>query len=196
MERTYFTREIPIQADVDKSGLDKDYEVTDIATFPDQVTITGSQFALEEAGEFLVTSPISLTNVYSEFTTVAPLVLPDGVSAFDEDGESITNVTVRVMVQPVTDYLVIDSRVNLTGLSSGLTARVAPTRASVLLIGPRPLLDEIFTDSTLVSVFVDLDGLDVGTYTLPLQVQVPEGVQSQLFPTEVEVIIEETLEGS
>jgi diadenylate cyclase len=196
MERTYFTREIPIRADVDKSDLDKDYEVTDIAVFPDSVTITGSQFALEEAGEFLVTSPISLTNVYSEFTTDAPLVLPDGVSAFDEEGESITNVTVRVIVQPVTDYLVIDSRVNLTGLSSGLTARVAPTRASVLLIGPRPLLDEIFVDSSLVSVFVDLSGLDVGTYTLPLQVQVPEGVQTQLFPTEVEVIIDETLEGS
>ena len=51
-------------------------------------------------------------------------------------------------------------------------------------------------NTTLVSVFVDLDGLDIGTYPLPLQVQVPEGVQTQLFPSEVEIIIEEKLEGS
>ncbi len=196
IERTYFTREISVQATIEKSGMDKNYEVTGISVSPAEVILTGSQRALDEVGEFLATTPISLTNIYSSLTVDAPLLFPDDVTVFDQEGENISSVKVEITVKPVTDYLVLDARINLTDVPFGLTARVAPNVASILFIGPRPLLDKIFQDPSLISLFVELDGLEAGNYTLPIQIQAPDDVQTQLFPSEVEVILEETVEDS
>ena len=60
----------------------------------------------------------------------------------------------------------------------------------MLLIGPQELLAEIAKNPQTVQVQVDLAKLTPGTYTLPVLVQAPQGIQVQLFPKEVTVVIQ------
>jgi YbbR domain-containing protein len=88
---------------------------------------------------------------------------------------------------PITSYLVLNSQVNVLNVPDPYFARVTPNRISVLAIGPQPLLDAIEEDNDLVIVFVDLSGYTAGVYDVVLQVQMPLGLQVQMFPSEVQV---------
>ena len=190
MQRSFFTREIPVQPTIDRSGLEPNYEISGIQARPALVTLVGPRSALDGLGEFLVTAPVSLTGVYSATSVSVPLVLPPDVTALGPEGDSLKSVIVDVDVSPVNGYLVLGRSVEITGqpLTGTLTTR--PGRVSVLLVGPKPLLDLITRNPELVIVTADLTGLPPGVQTVALEVQAPPGVQVQLFPAEVEVVVE------
>jgi len=188
--RTYFTRVVAVQSTLQESTLDVDYEITRIAIDPPTVTLVGTSSALEKAGDFLVTAPISLTNVYSEISTRAPLIIPDGLSALNEKSENVNDVGVVISVAPKTAYLVFTTKVNVINLPADLRAKVETSQVSVLLIGPEPLLAEIQKNPDLIKVSMDLRGFAVGVYTIPTQIQTPQGVRAQIFPSEIQVIIQ------
>ncbi len=190
MRRTFFTREIAIQPIVNIDTLESGYEVSRIQVAPASVTISGATAALDSAGDFLVTAPITLTGVMNQLTVNTPLILPEGVTAEDDVGDNIRSVSVVVDVKPITDYLVENVQVNLLNVADGLIARLQTNRVSVLLIGPQPLLDAMRDDPSLLLVYLDLTGIEEGAYKLPLQVDVPQGIEVQLFPAEVEVTLE------
>jgi YbbR domain-containing protein len=191
IRRTFFTREIAIQAQLDLETLEPGYEVAQVQVEPSSVTLAGARTALDDAGDFLVTAPISLTGVLNEVTVDAPLILPEGLTAMDDLGENVNSVSVYVQLASITDYLVLETKVNVLNVEDPLFARVTPNRISVLAIGPKPLLDAIREDPNLIIVFVDLSNYIAGIYEVPLQVQTPLGVQVQMFPSEVEVVLEE-----
>ena len=89
VRRTSFTRQVGVQPALDEKGLDPNYELGSIETLPSIVTLTGPQAALDSAGAFLVTAPISLTHHYSDFTVEAPLLVPPGLTAVNDQGEMI-----------------------------------------------------------------------------------------------------------
>jgi diadenylate cyclase len=187
IRRDFFTREIAVQADVREDTLEEGYEIERVQVSPSSVTISGSRTALDNAGDFLLTAPISLTNVLSEVTIDTPLILPEGATAMDAEGENVNNASVFIRVMPITSYLVLNSQVNVLNVPDPYFARVTPNRISVLAIGPQPLLDAIEEDNDLVIVFVDLSGYTAGVYDVVLQVQMPLGLQVQMFPSEVQV---------
>jgi diadenylate cyclase len=191
IEQDFFTRDAPVQAVLDTDTLDSNYEITSIEVLPSSITLTGDRTALAGVGEFVETAPINLTDVYSELTVDAPLILPVGVTALNEEGEIILTVNVRIILEPITDYLALTRFVEERGLGSTMIARLTESRVSVLLFGPRSLLDEIIKDPNLVTVFVDLDGLAAGTYTLPIGYEAPQDVIVELFPSETEAVIVE-----
>ena len=191
IEQDFFTREVPVQAVLDTDTLDPNYEITGIDVFPSTVTLTGDQAALAGVGEFVETAPVDLTDVYSELTVDAPLILPAGVTALNEEGESIFTVNVRISIEPITDYLALTRFIEERDLDPNMIARLSEGRVSVLLFGPRPLLEEIIKDPNLVTVFVNLDGLAAGTYTLPIEFDAPQGAIVELFPSETEAVIVE-----
>lgn len=191
IEQTFFTRESPVQAILDNDTLDPNYEITGIITNPSTVTLTGNRAALAEVGEFIETAPVDLTDVYSKLSVESPLILPEGVSALNDEGETIHNVLVHITVEPITDYLAITRFIEERGLEPLLIARLSESRVSVLLFGPRSLLDEIMKDPNLITVFVNLDGLSAGTYTLPIEYEAPQDVIVELFPSETEAVITE-----
>ena len=95
-----------------------------------------------------------------------------------------------ISVAAKTAYLAFSTKVNVINLPISLRARIDPSQVSVLLIGPKPLLAEIQKNPELVEVSLDLKSLTVGTYSIPLRIQVPQGVQTQIFPSEVQVVIQ------
>jgi YbbR domain-containing protein len=175
-------------------SLESGYEVTSVAVLPSSVTIAGSSSALDNAGDFLTTAPITLTNIYSELSVDAPLILPEGVSAIDAQGETVNTVRVEINVTPQTDYLVLNKIVTLRNVPASLNARVTSTRIAVLVIGPQNLLAEIRNNPDLIVLFIDLVDYTAGSFTIPIQTEVPEGIEVLLFPSEVEVLITEPVE--
>ncbi|MBN1149428.1 MAG: diadenylate cyclase CdaA [Anaerolineales bacterium] len=191
IRRTFYTSEIGIQADLKLDSLEDGYEIMQVEITPNTVVLAGSRSALDSAGDFLITAPISLTGVNTELVIDAPLLVPEGASALNEQSESVNSVRVRVEVKPVTDFFVLSTSIDVRNLSPSLVASLLPSTASVLLVGPRPLLDEIKKDGGLVVIYLDLEGYSAGIYELPLAFEAPPGVQVQLFPSEVQVTLDE-----
>ena len=78
-----------VQADVKAETLEPGYQITSTSTSPSVVTVLSSTSGLVNVGEFLTTTPISLTGVYSELTTRMPLIVPAGVAVFNDQEERI-----------------------------------------------------------------------------------------------------------
>ena len=188
------SRQVGVQAALETTTLPRGYEVTRVRLSPPVVTLIGRRSGLEEAGDYLATAPINLARVRSELTLDVPLVLPEGISALDTQGQAVTSVVAHVTVAPATDYLALAKKPVVSGVPPSLSAHLSPSRVTVLLIGPEPLLVQVEEELGLVRVSLDLTGLEIGTYLLPLEIQVPEGLEVELFPTEVDVTVVENEE--
>jgi len=191
IEHTEFTRQVPIQADLRADTLEDGYEITSVRLSPTSLTLTGPRTALESVGDFILTAPITLTNVYSELTLDVPLILPDGVVGKGEKGETVDNAVVSIFVSPVTNYLLQTVAPATRGLPITYSAEISPQQVSVLLIGPEPILDEIEADPSLVVIYVDVTDVLPGIHVLPLEYEAPSGISIELFPSEVQVTISE-----
>jgi len=189
IQRNFFTRDIPVQADLVMDSVEPGHEVTRVQVLPSSVTIAGSSNALESAGDFLLTSPISLTNSYSGLTIDSPLILPVGLSALDGLGDNVTSVAVMIDIKPITDYLVLNPLINLRNIPNEINAKLSAARVSALIVGPQPVLAEIRNNPDLIIVYADLTDYSEGEYSISLQVVAPPDVQVTLFPSEVEVVL-------
>jgi len=191
VEQTEQTRQVPIYADIKADTIEDDYEINSVLISPPTVTLIGEELVVRQVGEFLATAPISLTNVFSEINLDVPLLLPEGIVSRGEADEDIITVRVDIQVSPVTNYLPLTTAPELRGMLEDYTAEVSPPQVSILLIGPQPILDEITSDPSLVVAYVDLTGLGPGLYELPLENENPSGISVELFPSEVQVTINE-----
>jgi len=190
IRQTFSSREIGVQVQVDQSGLNPDFQVSGVKVTPPMITLIGSQGDLDNIGAFLSTAPISLTNQTGNFNADIPLIVPEGVAALGEDGQSIRSVRAAISITPVTGYLVLESVARASNLPEGLQVEFFPRLVSVLLTGPQYLLSEVKLDPRLVDLRVNLAGLSAGVYSLPLEIVVPAGLQAQVFPQEIQVTIQ------
>jgi diadenylate cyclase len=189
IERSAFAREIPVQAQL-QANLAEGFEVAEIRIVPANVTLIGSRTGLEETADFVQTTPIDLSNVRSTFISAAPLELPAGLTAVDENGTTLQSVQVEIVVQPITTYLVIQVAPELLFEVPFDSIVWAPETVTVLVLGPVPLLEQVQENPALLRISANLNGLDVGTHQVPLVVQAPEDLIVELFPAEIQVTIE------
>jgi len=79
--------------------------------------------------------------------------------------------------------------VEVVGLEPGQAARISPETVDVILSGPLPLLDSLSKDD--VSVIVEMDGEELGTYqrTPRVELRIPELRVESILPGTVEVTI-------
>jgi len=188
--RTFFTRELGIQADLIEDSLEKGYEIRRIEITPPVVTLTGSSIALDEAGDFLVTAPISLTGITNDIFMDVPLVVPETTTPLNDLGETVNSVTVDLKISPNIEYYVLEREIADRNLSLGLSVKINPGRTTILLIGPRPLIDQIKQNPDLVAVFIDLQELAPGEYSIAVNYEVPPGIEARVFPSEAQVVID------
>ena len=170
---------------------ERGYQVTAIRLSPPEVTLTGQEAALDEAGDFVATAPINLAGLFGSLVADVPLILSEGVLALNYLGVSVTSVVARVTVSPAAGYLVLGRVPTLSGVLPSLSARLSPGSVTVLLVGPEPLLAQVEKEPGLVRVSLSLAGYEPGSYLLPLEVQAPEGLRVELFPAEVDIALAE-----
>jgi YbbR domain-containing protein len=133
---------------------------------------------------FVETEPLDVTGLEDDLDIRLALELPEGVSVVGDE-----SVLVQVSIAAVQGSLTIPKTVTVIGLAPGLETGVSPDIVDVIFSGPVPVLRTLRNADA--RVVVDVTGLDVGVYQLPLGVDtLPERVQVEaILPALVEVVI-------
>jgi YbbR domain-containing protein len=121
----------------------------------------------------LRTEPITLTNRTESFTQTVNLIDLDGIVTRLENN----TVTVSVSIVPfeVRSSVPLFVPVVPTHLGAGLQASAQPASLMVTVSGTFQQLSQLA--NTTVQATVDLQGLGPGTYTLPVTIRLPEGLE-------------------
>jgi YbbR domain-containing protein len=164
---------------------------------PLSATVRGSPAALALLPDLLDTATIDLTGRTESFTITVATILPEALSSGQVTLLEGETVEVRVVVEAQLAQTQFDNvPVTVTGAAQGQVARVIPSRVTVLVTGPQPMIDELTADDLLVTI--DVDGLELGTYDLQpraaLEVNDRPVDEVRVIPGTVGVIVESSPE--
>jgi YbbR domain-containing protein len=162
------------------------YRVTNITVAPPIITVQSADpLKVSELPGFVETELLDITGATDDVTAQVRLALPEGITPVGE-----LTVLVQVNIAAIEDSLPVQREIEAQGLSTGLTARFSPSTVDVLLSGPLPVLNAL--QPADVRAFVKLDGLDVGTYQVTVEVLLfSNKLRAQsILPNPVEVVIE------
>ena len=143
------------------------YRLDNISVFPPVVTVYSSDPALVSALPGVVeTQPLDLQNINNDISTQLGLNLPSGVSVIGDP-----NVSIQADISAIESSLTLSNeKVEVTGLSSEMSAQISPATVDVIISGPLPLLDTLTHQDVLITV--DATGLSEGTHQLTPSVQI------------------------
>ncbi len=162
------------------------FNLTNITNDPLIVTLFSTDPArVEELPGFIETVPLDLNNATEDLVVSLPLDLPVGVTVVGDP-----SVRVNVSITSIQGSRTLtEMPIETIGLEEGLQALFAPEMVDIILSGPIPTLDELIVGN--VRVFMDLSGLEEGTYQLAPAAEVNvQGVLVQsILPASVEVTI-------
>ncbi len=161
------------------------YRLSNYFVNPSSVIVFSSDpQKVESLPGYVETKPLDLTNASDDFEALLELDLPDGVSAVTD-----SRVLVQVSIAAIESSLTVSLPVDITGLTPGLQAVVAPSTVDVILSGPVPVLNSMKPSD--IRVKVDLTGYGVGIIQIiPVIDFLPQRVQKQsISPGTVEVSI-------
>ena len=153
---------------------------------PETVEVT----AMEERLEYLeyLTMEIDLNNANATFTQTLSIAewLPDGVHL--SSGES-DNITVEVVIEPIERRRINVPRdsVRILGMDANYDVLTALTNIAVEVSGPRSGIAEL--NAQEIGLELDLRRLPIGTHSVVLAVELPEGITLAQAPPRLEVQI-------
>jgi len=179
---------VSVQPDILFDTLPDGYSPTSISYEPQVIFLSGPASILEAIGDTVFTEPISLADHTSDFVETVPLRLPGDVLVFG----GTRSVTVSIGVVPQLGILQLDDiPVEIIGQSEGLTLQYSPETLSVVLNGPRVLLDSLTAAD--VRAVIDVNGLQPANYELAPQIILQQG-QAEMdsiitLPARVSVVV-------
>lgn len=167
------------------SGLEAGLTVQQVSPETIEVLIEGPVSELEELRPEDIVAVLDLTNLREGTHLVEPRITPPGslvaTSSIPDQVEVTIGVaeTTREISRPVIPV----------GLAADRRAIVEPRTVSVTLKGPS--IDVETVDIETITATVDMEGRDVGTYTLTPTVQAGENLSvTQIVPAQVQVMVE------
>jgi YbbR domain-containing protein len=186
IQRRNDVREVSVSPNILVDTLPTGYVLTSISYNPQVILVSGSPEQMRDIPDTLATAPIDLTNRTDDFEITVPVDLPQ--EGFLLVGNQ--NITVSVEIEARTANRQFDGiPVEITGLSEGYTAQIAPDEVTVLVTGPQPVLETLASSD--IQVTVDLNGLLEGNYQLIPQVTITRGEtlasNISVLPTEIDV---------
>ena len=161
------------------------YKMTNVSVSPPNVVVFSTDPQLvNNLPSFIETEPLDITGADDDIEALLSLVLPEGVSVVGDD-----KVLVQVNIAAIEGSITISLPVTVIGLLPTYSAEVSPDTVDVILSGPIPELGAITT--TDIRAVVDVDGLELGTHQVEVDVDVLlEGVWVEtVLPATVEVTI-------
>jgi YbbR domain-containing protein len=143
-------------------------EIASVDVQPPLVTIEGEADAL--AGLVAVeTRPVSVAAATANVVTEVGLALPPGVAVLGLD-----QVRVTIVLRPRTGTRTVEVGIEILNGNPSLRYQPAVDRVLLTLGGTLAALDAV--DATRLTVLLDVAGLGAGTATLPVIVDLPDGV--------------------
>jgi YbbR domain-containing protein len=162
------------------------YRIENISVFPPVVTVFAEDPALvNELPGVVETQPLDLQGRNEDISTRLSLSLPENITLVGAQ-----TVQVQVSISPIqTSVTLLNQPINVIGLGEGLAAQVFPQAVDVIISGPVPVLEAISSQD--VTVFVDVNELEIGVYQLTPEVDpIVESVTVEsILPGTVEVVI-------
>jgi YbbR domain-containing protein len=161
------------------------YKMTNVSVSPPNVVVFSTDpQVVNNLPSYIETEPLDITGADDDIEALLSLVLPEGVSIVGDD-----KVLVQVNIAAIDGSITISLPVTIIGLLPTYSAEVSPDTVDVILSGPIPELDAI--TPTDIRAVVDVNGLEIGTYQLEVDVDVLlEGVWVEtVLPATVEVTI-------
>jgi diadenylate cyclase len=166
------------------------YWLSNLSVTPASVALQGRPDELAEIGGYVDTLPVDISAAIGEMRIQIPLDLPPHIQVID-DGGAIEAVNVLAQITPRTGDLTMTRPIELLKVSPNFTVTLNPPEVDLLLSGPLPVLNEIEDNPDLVRVSIDTTDLGRGQNTdVTPTIVVPAGIQTQLVPPSVLVILE------
>ena len=172
-----------VQLEAEYSGTpEQGYQVTEITTTPEEITVAGTEKALSElaANGNVVTIPADLINIDGQSRDTDITVNIDELLT-DEPELKITSsaetVTVHVSILPngSQEFQLDVDQIQTTNLASNLTVLYDQTQIPVRIKASDENLEKF--DTSMLLATIDLSGLTAGDYTVPVQIQLPSNYE-------------------
>lgn len=162
---------VPIVEGRDELEQGGNYRLTRIGVEPTEVAVFSEDpVALEALPGFVQTEPLDISEFTENTTRTVSLDLSDEFTLV-----GMQSVDITVEIETVETSIVLSRPVEVENLGFGLYAYPSPEEVSLILTGPKVILDQITAEQ--VRIFVDASDLSIGTYQLDPQVtDVPEAV--------------------
>ncbi len=176
------TRNLPVHVVVNGTPADG-YRIGSIETTPPQVEARAP--SRELAGvETIDTEAVDVAGMSSE-TQHAAAITSRGVMMRVDPAE----VMVKIEFAPVIVTRQFHG-VPVTVRDTQYQSSLRPPRINLMLRGAKPEVGKLNLSG---AVYVDADGVEPGTYNMPVQVQLPQGVESlHIWPDKVRITIKRT----
>lgn len=161
------------------------YRLTNYLVSPSSVIVFSSDPRLvDQLPGYVQTEPLNLSGADDDFETLLELDLPTDIVAATD-----SKVLVQVSIAAIETSLTISLPIEITGLTPGLDAKIAPGTVDVILSGPVPVLNNLQPSD--IRVIVNLENYQEGTHQLiPIVDFLPAEVKKvSILPATVEVTI-------
>lgn len=167
---------VPVEVEVSGTPADG-YEYTGCSIEPESVQICGKSDALDDVEAIRI--PASVININGASESVGRTVditqyLPDGVSLTDDNAKNVT-VTARIEEAGTRTIDFLVSSIKINNLADNLQVSYEPDAEVHLRFSGDQSLLETLDISNAVSVDMS-ECTTPGVYTLPLKVDVPDGI--------------------
>ncbi len=186
-------RDVGIRA-VTEGSPPEGYWLSSLSVTPASVTLQGEPALLEGLNGFVDTLPVDLREAAGPLSIQVPLNLPPGITAVDNNGVPIYSVTVNAQISARTGDLLLQRRVEVTGVRTGVNVTIDPQELELLISGPLPTLNEIERNPSLVRLVADIsDVAPIPGQTIVfenLEIIHPDTVSVQLIRGSILVTIE------
>ncbi len=178
-----FTKDVNITPNI-KESINDDYLVSSITVTPRTLKIAGRRNVLNDITEIL-TEPINLDWITQDTVIDVGLIIPSRVTLLDEINR--VKITVKVEEKQQQHTITVNT-ININNIEEGYVSEIPPTPVVVTFNGLVSKVKGITEDE--ISVYVDGAGLEPGIHRLPINAQLPEGLELIDFnPKEVDVTI-------
>jgi YbbR domain-containing protein len=161
----YVTREVPIHLVL--SGLPgAGYKIATTEVAPATVVIRGPSREVARVDE-VDTESLPITGITGDFSRDVDLMAPASAVRLESD-----QVTARVMLAPIVTRQVFHN-ITVSVRDNDLKSRVDPRHVSLELSGPLLTLEKL---DLKTAVYIEAAGLDPGSYSVPVQIDLPDGI--------------------
>ncbi len=160
-------RTVPLTVDV--TGVpDTGYRVASVSTSPSTIQIQGAVQVLQVIDR-IVLPAVDVAGARADIARSLAVPLPQGVSAIGASRATVTITIAQIGGAQRTTF-----GIQALNVPQRLSVRFTSPTVEVVLNGPIPALNALLPED--VKVTVDVAGRTAGTYTLPVRVQVPDGI--------------------
>ena len=178
------TKVVPVDVEsaiMGQNELAAGYEIAGITSTPDSVMIAGKPDVIRGVSSISL-MPYMVGGASGSVAVMLDYQPPEGVSVLAEG-----KAQVYVEIRPITDTRRYDSvAIEARNLASGLAAHLEVTRTDVTVMAGIPQLSRLKRAD--IVPYVDLDGKGRGTYTVPVQFELPDGFTAENFSSDVATV--------